>query len=121
MHEDVKEWLVIAKRDLKTAAHLFPPRDYAAASFFCQQAAEKALKAVQLARTGRIRRIHDLVELGRDVGLPENLLLPSGQLTLAYTFTRYPDVEGQFGLETSAKQFLKLAKKIVLWTETQLS
>ena len=51
MQLEVKEWLDFAKMDLSSAQHLyktFYPRPLQIICYHCQQAAEKALKAVML-------------------------------------------------------------------------
>lgn len=48
---------------METAKKLFEARRYAHACFHAQQAAEKALKALIVARLHRIEHSHDLVEL----------------------------------------------------------
>ena len=42
--------------------------------FLCQQAIEKAFKALLLKRTGEIRKTHDLVILGKNL-MPRKILL----------------------------------------------
>lgn len=46
MNDEAKRWLVQADQDLDTAQILFDAARYGPCAFFCQQAAEKALKAV---------------------------------------------------------------------------
>ena len=82
-----------AKNDYDTAKFNFNGKKYNYAAFLCQQAVEKALKSLLLEKTGNIRKIHDLVELGKEVELSETLLGDVKQLTLAYIHSRYPDVE----------------------------
>lgn len=52
---------------------LFKNKKHEESAFFSQQAAEKALKALSLEKHEKIRKIHDIVELGREVKLPEHL------------------------------------------------
>ncbi len=46
LRKEAERWLEIAKSDYESAEILFKSNKYAHACFFCQQAAEKALKAV---------------------------------------------------------------------------
>ena len=46
MNEEATRWLTQATEDLKTAQILFDSDRYGPCAFYCQQAAEKALKAV---------------------------------------------------------------------------
>tara|TARA_Y100000310_G_scaffold337125_1_gene423384 strand:- start:1987 stop:2280 length:294 start_codon:yes stop_codon:yes gene_type:complete len=88
-----------ANEDYDTAKYNFKGKRYKAAAFFCQQSAEKSLKALSLKKTDKIRKIHDLVELGKDVDISEDLLNKLKQLTLAYIYSRYPDVKQETNLK----------------------
>ncbi len=121
MKEDVGRWWKKAKKDLSTAKFLLDGEKYEESAFFSQQAAEKALKALCLKKFGKIRKIHDLVELGRDANLPEELLEKAKELTLAYVYSRYPDIEEAEDMEKAAADFLKYAEKITKWSRKNLS
>ena len=120
MKPETRKWLGRAKKDLDTARLLLENKKHEESAFFSQQAAEKALKALSLEKHKRIRKIHDLVELGRDVKLPEHLLDDAKELTMAYVYSRYPDVEESKDLEEIAAGFLKYAEEILKWVETNL-
>lgn len=65
MQPEVKEWLDFAKMDLSSAQHLyktFYPRPLQIICYHCQQAAEKALKAVIVAKgkPGGMPKMQDL-------------------------------------------------------------
>lgn len=70
----VAEWLKQAEYDLKTSEYNLEGGFAEPAAFWAQQSIEKALKAVALAKSGELRRVHDLSFLGKQVGLPEELL-----------------------------------------------
>src|SRR3989338_2615742 len=105
MREEVRRWWDKAKDDLEKAIILFKNEKYDGAVFFCQQSAEKGLKALALKEKGKIKKIHDLVELGRDVKLPENLIAYCKELTLSYIYSRYPDVEEEKNIKKIAGNF----------------
>lgn len=65
MKEEIKNWIEQSEHDLGTAEILLKETRLADAAFYCQQAVEKALKALMLKRTNSIRKIHDLVQLGK--------------------------------------------------------
>lgn len=46
MNEEAMRWLSQADEDLRTAEILFSSQRYGPCAFFCQQAAEKGLKAM---------------------------------------------------------------------------
>lgn len=59
-----REWLAKADQDLGSARVLIGSGHIANALFFCQQAAEKSLKAFLTWHERAFRRTHDLEELG---------------------------------------------------------
>jgi len=83
MKEEVKRWIEQAEHDLKAAKDSSNAGNFGWAAFQAQQTAEKSLKAIILNRDGKIRKIHDLIELGRDADLPENILNKLKELTQA--------------------------------------
>ena len=120
MKEEVKKWFQYAKEDYDTAKFNFEGKKYRAAAFLCQQSAEKALKAILLKKTGKIRKIHDLVELGKDISIPVNLLNDLKELTLAYIYSRYPDLKKEINLKEKVSYFLKVSKKTLQWVKKNL-
>jgi len=120
MKEETKKWLKQAEEDYKTAKFNFNGRKYKAAAFFCQQSAEKSLKALLLEKKGQIRKIHDLVELGKDAGIDEGLLDKLKQLTLAYIYSRYPDVQEVSNLKQKVSDFLDVTNEVLKWVKLNL-
>lgn len=124
MKEETKKWIKRAERDLRTAKNDIKSKDYYATSFWCQQAAEKALKAVILEKKGELIKIHDLVELAKKSDAPEYILQLCKDLTPVYTETRYPD----WGDESEFKKFnkkeaeedIKITKRIIAWIKKNL-
>ncbi|MBI4181542.1 MAG: HEPN domain-containing protein [Candidatus Aenigmarchaeota archaeon] len=121
MREDVQAWWGRAERDLDTARYLLSGKRYEDAAVYAQQAAEKALKAVSLRQGKAIRKIHDLVKLGKDVGLPGSLLEQAKELTLAYAYGRYPDVPGAEEIQSIAADFIDSAEEILQWAKRNLA
>jgi|SRR3989338_5156852 len=120
MKEEIKRWWRKAKDDLDKARILFKNKKYDGAAFFCQQSVEKGLKALYLKEKNRIKRVHDLVELGKDSNLPQNLIEYCKELTLAYIYSRYPDVKEEKNIKMISANFLKFAKEILKWIEKRL-
>lgn len=63
---ETREWLANATEDLASAQVLIASNRFPGALFFCQQAAEKSLKAFLTYHERTFRRTHDLEELGKD-------------------------------------------------------
>lgn len=120
MNEEVNKWWNKAKDDLDKAKILFKNKKYDGAVFFCQQSAEKGLKALSLKGKNEIKRIHDLVELGKYVNLPQNLIDHCKELTLSYIYSRYPDIEEEKDIKSISTDFLKYAEEILKWIEEKL-
>ncbi|NPA85002.1 MAG: HEPN domain-containing protein [Crenarchaeota archaeon] len=88
-----------AEKDLERAERSFEYGDYPATTFWCQQAVEKALKALLLLKAGSFPKAHSIrrlrEELGEDLGLDEATWSRAYELTQYYFIARYPDlVEG---------------------------
>jgi HEPN domain-containing protein len=118
-------WWEQAKRDLKIAEHNHASGDYEACVFFCEQAAQKALKALLMHTTEKpLPKIHNLVELGRLVGVDDEMSIFLGQLTPHYMIARYPDAAGAVTTELydgwMSRRFLKGTKEVVAWCRKRL-
>lgn len=120
MNKEEENWINRSKKDLKSAEDSFNSKNYEWSCFQAQQAVEKAFKALLIKRTGEFPKIHDLVRLGKDVEIPETFRDGIKELTLAYTYTRYPDVGDVSNLEQKAANFLRLSKEILKWVEKNL-
>jgi len=121
MKEETKRWMRQAGGDLRTAKYLFGGKLYKEASFFCQQSAEKALKAVLLERTGEIMKIHDLVRLGKELSLDEEMLDDCERLSIVYVESRYPGVGDQEYTAKETGEDMRLAETMLKWAEKNLS
>ena len=117
------EWLKRAKGDLRLAERYEKGIYYEDLCFHCQQAAEKAIKAVLVFKGISFVKTHDvkfLLSL-----LPESLAssLPLAEVTKITRYavsTRYP---GEFEPVTRAdwKRALKTADKVIKWSEKIIS
>lgn len=109
-----------AEEDLKAAYINYENKLYGVAAFLCQQSVEKALKAVLLKQTGKIRKIHDLVILAKDINLPEPLCHPLKELTFAYIYTRYPIEQEPITIKGKLPSFITAAKDVLQWAKKNL-
>ncbi len=119
--EEYKEWLKKAEQDLDTANYLLKGNKLEATVFFLQQSAEKALKALYIKRFKKVLRTHDLVLLSKELNAPENIVNECKELTLAYQYSRYPDIPTAKDLKDKASNFLKVAKEILKWIKENIS
>jgi HEPN domain-containing protein len=91
MADRSRDWLAQAEQDLQAAASLAQAGHHEWACFVCQQAAEKAVKAVHLARGQESwgHRVARLLEELRDA--PADLIEIGRSLDAFYIPTRYPN------------------------------
>lgn len=125
MRIETRRWLRHADEDWETARVTLAGQRWAATSFFAQQAAEKALKALWLERNdAQPPRTHDLVRLAEDVLLPNEWHDELDALSRVYLLTRYPGMSTQDGEENGvdepmANGHLKLAERVISWVKQQ--
>lgn len=120
MRKEIENWWKQGKDDLEKAKILYENKKYDGTAFFCQQSVEKGLKALSLKEKNKIKKIHDLVELGRDISLPQSLLDYCKELTSSYIYSRYPDVKKEKNIKEISYGFLRYAKEILKWIEKKL-
>lgn len=95
MRPDTLAWWRQADADLHSGEIMLANGQWYAASWFAQQAAEKALKALYLERTTRpAPRTHDLEYLGTLVGALTSVDADLQILNPAFDESRYPDNYG---------------------------
>ncbi len=124
MRKEAENWFKQSKADLKTAKNSFNSKDYYASIFWCQQAVEKALKSHILEKKSRLMKFHDLVKLGKQTKLPEDLLNKCKLLSGIYIETRYGVTEDNIPSEKfnaeEANKFLDIAEEILEWLEKEI-
>lgn len=116
----VKEWLKTALNDLKSAKYNYKGKFWYVTAFYSQQAAEKALKSLQIKTLNRFEKTHDLVKLAKSVKAPQEIVILCSEVTLYYTVTRYPDV-GKSLNKKKAFSLIKKSEKVVEWVRQILN
>jgi HEPN domain-containing protein len=95
MDEDLsQQWAERAQYDLDTADAMFKAGRYLYVLFCCQQAVEKALKAVIMKKTGELPpRVHNLLRLAETAGIESNQeqIHFFTKLSAYYIQSRYPE------------------------------
>ena len=125
--EDAKEWLSYAESDLGVAGHLFKtyyPKPLAIIGFHCQQAAEKAVKAViaLYGSQGGMPKKHDIFLLLNQI---KNMTM------IDEKFYDYADVLSPYGIavrypnelileEHHAERAIQMASEFVEWAKKQI-
>jgi HEPN domain-containing protein len=122
---DVWLWWEQARHDLGTAEHNLTGGRYDAAIFYCEQAVEKALKALTI-HTKRLPPgpTHSLIALGRLCRVPKKYSAFLRTLTSEYFLSRYPDAAGEVPYTlydgTEAREYLETSKELIAWVAKQL-
>jgi HEPN domain-containing protein len=128
--DKVKAWLAIADDDLDTAKSLLNGKKYRYIGFMCQQAVEKALKAViqiSCAEGEMPPKIHHLVRLANLAGVTEDL--SEGQINLIDNINpmsieaRYPEYKERVleGITVEdCIQFVKQTEEFLCWIKKRL-
>lgn len=114
------EWLDRAEHDLEMARDLLDLGHWDLASFQAQQAAEKALKGVQILRQRTFDKVHDVSWLARRLKAGRDIEDHAAFLTRFYTASRYPDAGGDIP-EDDAREAVRRAEEVVKWARTQPS
>lgn len=122
---DPLEWIRRARSNL-ARARAGPPAPevlYEDLAFDAQQAAEKGIKAVLVARRVDFRKTHSLVNLlslveGAGVVVPADVR-EAARLTRYAVRTRYPGFEDV--TEQEYRRALELAERVVTWAEATIA
>jgi HEPN domain-containing protein len=121
-------WAQLARDDLEVAELIFASGRYAHTLLMCQQAIEKAIKAVYVNKRSRFPpRRHDLLALCRDAAvydqLPDEWKVELAHLSALYVVTRYPDENAEQLREwdhAQAKRMLSLTEEVLVWLEDKM-
>ena len=127
MDDNVQLWLEFANADLETADFLYEkqyPRQLEIICYHCQQAGEKAIKALYIAKEipGGIPRKHDLwfllEQMKNVVDIPESIYDAAEKLDPYAIVFRYP---GETRVDDyRAKQAIGLAEAIIDWVNQNI-
>lgn len=126
MREEARRWLAQADADLAHAMASMRAGFHFAAAFACHQAAVKWLKgAIVEIQRSIPPRTHNLVELGRTLGVPEAVLSDLRLLNPEYAASRYPDaangVPAENYDERKATMLVEAAERIHRWVTSALT
>ena len=121
MEEEINKWFNKPKDDLEKAKILFNNQKFDGAAFFCQQSIEKGLKTIILKKEKKIIKIHDLTELGKIANLPKIFIEYCKSITLAYIYSRYPDIDKPKNIREIVSNFIRYTQEILLWVEKNIN
>ncbi|QNB45439.1 HEPN domain-containing protein [Thermanaerosceptrum fracticalcis] len=126
--EKVNEWLMITEEDLDVAVLCFKGSKYLHCAYMCQQAVEKALKALITANGQVPSPIHDLYALAEDAEIDDALTTEQKFFLRALTTyaiaARYPERKKKlYSLckQEEAEKLLRLAEVFVSWIKEKIN
>jgi HEPN domain-containing protein len=125
MRPEAQAWWDEAGVELAAARDLLDAKRYHLCAFFCQQAVEKAMKAVWIEREKELApKTHDLTQLGEGLGVPAPLARPLRELNPLFVTTRYPDAANgapsQMFDDEIARKRLADAEEVMAWCRSAL-
>ncbi len=124
MRKEIENWWRQAEADLKSAGNCIKAGDYYLAAFSCQQAVEKALKALCMLKLKETPKEHSIIFLAHKVNVPKELLSGIRDLNPEYLTTRYPDIAAGIPAELYdieiAERHFKTAKKVLEWAKRRI-
>ncbi len=125
MREESLNWWKQAEHDLKVAEYNSKGGFLGAAAFYCQQAVEKALKALYIEKKRESPLpTHSLTRLARECELPSQFMGTLRRLTSEYYLSRYPDATEDVPFMTYDREgvgeYIKEAKEAMEWISTEL-
>ncbi len=124
MKPETERWLELAREDLQMAGAALEGSLFRPCIFHCQQALEKAIKAMWLEKAleGVPPRTHQLVALAEEVGirLSQDQVDFLDDLSGQYNPSRYGDVAVEYSHE-EAENYHEGTKELFSWLRQQLS
>jgi len=126
MKDEAHEWLKYAAADLSAAEDMLATGHPSHCIVLCQQAVEKAIKALIAETTGETPpKIHDLVELARaaNLSLPNEQEVTLAELTHLYIESRYPVLPGAGDSpdsDAAASDYLGYARGFCDWIRDKI-
>jgi len=126
MRPDVQIWWLQAEDDFDAAEYNYKGGKFFLAAFMCQQAVEKALKALFLQeKKGLLPQSHSLIHLARESGVvPDKFSSFLRELTPKFIDTRYPDaavdLPSRIYDAQNTEKFITGAREVLGWVKTKL-
>ena len=122
--EHADAWLQQAEHDIGAARLLRSNGYWDTCALMCQQAAEKAIKAVWIDVKGSAPpKVHWVERLAEELGAPQDIVDAASMLVAEYTASRYPDALAspafQLYSDDDSDERLGYAESIIGWAESQ--
>ncbi len=125
MRKEITQWWNQAEADFDGARFNFDGGKYYIAAFWCQQAVEKALKALfLLEKKGEVPQSHSLIYLATNTSIPERFFSFLKELTPKFIDTRYPDASVDLPVniydQENTRRLLQKSEEVILWIKKKI-
>jgi len=126
MRDEIKRWLDQSQDDFDAAEYNFKGNKFYVAAFLCQQAVEKALKALFLyEKKGEVPQSHSLIYLASNTSVPKSFYSFLKELTPKFVDTRYPDASVDLPSviydKENTKHIINKSREILKWVKNRLT
>jgi HEPN domain-containing protein len=124
LRREIQNWIDQSNDDFDGALFNYEGGKYYIAAFLCQQAVEKALKALFLdEKKGEVPQSHSLIYLATNTSVPDKFLSFLRELTPKYVDTRYPDASvdlpSRIYDKENTKGILDKSGEVLAWIKTR--
>ncbi len=125
MRREVENWWHQAQIDLGSAETSLENGLFYVCAFLCEQAAQKALKALYMSQQRALApRTHNLVDIGKLLSADQSLMVDLRRLSPHFILTRYPDAAGGVPAdlydEVRGSESVASAKRVIEWVRNRL-
>jgi len=125
MRPEIERWMLQGKEELDTAKISMKAGKWFAVAFWSQQAAEKVLKALYIAKKKESPGpTHSLTFLGRELKVPRKYYSLLRELTKEYYLSRYPDasedIPYKMYTKEDARSYIENCEKLIKWVESKI-
>ncbi len=125
MRREVSLWIDQASKDLEVAQKNMILQEYHVVAFYCQQAVEKALKALFIhIKKESSGATHSLIYLASSVSVPERFFDFLRGLAPEFIASRYPDASDEVPYklysENMVRVYLDRSDELLKWISSQM-
>ncbi|NVM27860.1 MAG: HEPN domain-containing protein [Candidatus Helarchaeota archaeon] len=122
--EEIENWYQQGLSDFKTAKSMFNSEIYDAATFYCEQAVQKLLKATWMKiRKSYPPKTHNISKIGEQLKAPKEIISLLKQIAPFYFISRYPDaangVPAEIITKKMAKELIQITEEVINWINKQ--
>ncbi|MHA1269163.1 MAG: HEPN domain-containing protein [Candidatus Helarchaeota archaeon] len=120
--EDIENWYKEGKNDFENAKKMSSIGIYNAATFYCEQAIQKLLKAswIQIKKMYP-PKTHNIARLGNQLNAPQEIISLLKRIGPFYMISRYPDAVNGIPSEmidkNIAEEIIRMTEEVINWIE----